>query len=98
MARPLGRVALPSAVTAARLPDRTDPPRVRLRAGMRRGVPFGIAVFLIAVSYGVLARPVMGPVAPVVASIVVFSGSAQLGSLAILAAGGGAGAALIAGG
>jgi predicted branched-subunit amino acid permease len=39
----------------------------------------------------------MGPVAPIVASIVVFSGSAQLGSLAILAAGGGAGAAIIAG-
>lgn len=59
---------------------------MRFRAGVRRGVPFGVAVFLIAVSYGVLARPVMGPVAPIVMSIVLFSGSAQLGSLAILAA------------
>jgi 4-azaleucine resistance transporter AzlC len=84
-------------VTAATMPDRTEPSQVRLRAGMRRGVPFGIAVFLIAVSYGVLARPVMGTVAPIVMSIVVFSGAAQLGSLAILAAGGGAGAAIVAG-
>jgi 4-azaleucine resistance transporter AzlC len=79
------------------MPDRTESAQVRFRAGMRRGVPFGLAVFLIAVSYGVLARPVMGTLAPIVMSIVVFSGSAQLGSLAILAAGGGAGAAIIAG-
>jgi branched chain amino acid efflux pump len=50
---------------------------------MRRGVPFGIAVFAIAVSFGVLARPVMGSVAPILMSIVVFSGAAQLGSLAV---------------
>jgi len=60
-------------------------------------VPFGIAVFAIAVSYGVLARPVVGAVAPIVMSIVVFSGSAQFGSLAILAAGGTTGAAIAAG-
>lgn len=60
-------------------------------------MPFGIAVFAIAVSYGVLARPVMGAVAPIVMSIVVFSGSAQFGSLAILAAGGTTGAAIAAG-
>jgi 4-azaleucine resistance transporter AzlC len=84
-------------VTDARLPDRTEPARVRLRAGIRRGLPFGLAVFLIAASYGVLARPVLGTVAPIVMSIIVFSGAAQLGSLAILAAGGGAGAAIVAG-
>ena len=84
-------------MTATRPPDRTDSPRARLRAGIRRGVPFGIAVFAIAVSYGVLARPVMGAVAPIVMSIVVFSGSAQFGSLAILAAGGTTGAAIAAG-
>jgi 4-azaleucine resistance transporter AzlC len=60
-------------------------------------VPFGLAVFAIAISYGVLARPVMGTWPPIVMSIVVFSGSAQLGSLAILAAGGGTGAAIAAG-
>jgi len=84
-------------VTATRLPDRTEPARVRWRAGVRRGVPFGIAVFAIAVSFGVLARPVMGSVAPIVMSIVLFSGAAQFGSLAILSAGGSVGAAIAAG-
>jgi 4-azaleucine resistance transporter AzlC len=84
-------------VTAELPPDRTDSARARLRAGIRRGIPFGVAVFAIAISYGVLARPVMGAVAPIVMSIVVFSGSAQFGSLAILAAGGGVGAAIAAG-
>jgi len=69
----------------------------RRRAGIRRGVPFGIAVCAIAVSFGVLARPLMGPVAPIVMSIFVFSGSAQLGALAVLLAGGSAGAAIVAG-
>jgi 4-azaleucine resistance transporter AzlC len=54
-------------------------------------------VFAIALSFGVLARPVMGVVAPIVMSIVVFSGAAQFGSLAILAAGGGTAAAIAAG-
>jgi 4-azaleucine resistance transporter AzlC len=84
-------------VTASRPPDRTEPARVRWRAGVRRGVPFGIAVFAIAVSFGVLARPVMGSVAPIVMSVVVFSGAAQFGSLAILSAGGSVGAAIAAG-
>ena len=60
-------------------------------------MPFGVAVFAIAISYGVLARPVMGSVAPIVTSVIVFSGAAQFGSLAILAAGGGAAAAIAAG-
>jgi branched chain amino acid efflux pump len=84
-------------VTDSRPPDLTDPAAVRFRAGARRGLPFGLAVFAIAFSYGVLARPVMGAIAPIVMSIVVFSGAAQFGSLAILAAGGGAGAAIAAG-
>jgi 4-azaleucine resistance transporter AzlC len=69
----------------------------RRRAGIRRGIPFGIAVFVIAVSFGVLARPLMGPVAPIVMSVLVFSGSAQFGALAVLIAGGSAGAAIAAG-
>jgi 4-azaleucine resistance transporter AzlC len=84
-------------VSVTRPPERTESARARFRAGARRGVPFGIAVFAIAVSYGVLARPVMGEVAPIVMSIVVFSGAAQFGSLAILAAGGSVGAAIAAG-
>src|SRR4051794_41910252 len=69
----------------------------RRRAGIRRGLPFGIAVFAISISFGVLARPVMGPVAPIVMSITVFSGAAQFGALAVLLAGGSAGAAIAAG-
>jgi 4-azaleucine resistance transporter AzlC len=73
------------------------PERLQLRAGIRRGMVFGAAVFAIAVSFGVLARPVMGSVAPVAMSIVVFSGAAQFGSLAVLSAGGSVGAAIAAG-
>jgi 4-azaleucine resistance transporter AzlC len=69
----------------------------RRAAGIRRGLPFGIAVFAISVSFGVLARPLMGLVAPIVMSIVVFSGAAQFGALAVLIAGGSTGAAIAAG-
>jgi 4-azaleucine resistance transporter AzlC len=58
---------------------------------------FGIAVFAIAVSFGVLAHPLMGAVAPIVMSVFVFSGAAQFGALAVLIAGGSAGAAIAAG-
>lgn len=74
-----------------------DDARERRGAGIRRGLPFGIAVFAISLSFGVLAHPLMGAVAPIVMSIFVFSGSAQLGALAVLMAGGGAGAAIVAG-
>jgi predicted branched-subunit amino acid permease len=84
-------------VTAAHQPDLTDPPSERREAGLRRGLAFGAAVFAIAVSFGVLARPVMGSVAPIVMSVIVFSGAAQFGSLAVLKAGGGVGAAIAAG-
>jgi 4-azaleucine resistance transporter AzlC len=79
------------------VPDPLDSARIRHRAGIRRGIPFGVAVFAIAVSFGVLARPTMGAIAPIVMSVVVFSGAAQFGSLAVLSAGGGAGAAIAAG-
>lgn len=60
-------------------------------------MPFGVAVFAISFSFGVLARPVLGSVAPVVMSIVVFSGAAQFGALAVLTAGGSTAAAIAAG-
>lgn len=78
-------------------PDHTGAPAPRVRAGIRRGVPFGIAVFAIAISFGVLARPTMGAIAPIVMSIVVFSGAAQFAALAVLSAGGGVGTAIAAG-
>jgi predicted branched-subunit amino acid permease len=64
---------------------------------MRAGAPISRASLLLGTSFGVLAAPVMGPVAPVVMSAIVFAGSAQFGALAVLAAGGGAGAAIAAG-
>jgi len=67
------------------------------RAGVRAGVPFAVAGFVLAVSFGVLAEPVMGVVAPIVMSAIVFAGSAQFGALAVLAAGGGPLAAVAAG-
>jgi predicted branched-subunit amino acid permease len=84
-------------VTSVRHADSVDSPSVRFRAGVRRGLPFGVAVFAIAVSFGVLSRPVMGVLAPIVMSVCLFSGAAQFGSLAILSAGGGTGAAIAAG-
>jgi 4-azaleucine resistance transporter AzlC len=75
----------------------TSSQRASLRAGLRAGLPYAIAALLLAISFGVLARPVMGTVAPIVMSAVVFAGSAQFAALAVLAAGGGAGAAIVAG-
>jgi predicted branched-subunit amino acid permease len=69
----------------------------RFREGVRIGVPYAVAGFLLAVSFGVLAQPLMGNVAPIVMSALLFAGSAQFASTAVLAAGGGAGAAIAAG-
>jgi predicted branched-subunit amino acid permease len=68
-----------------------------LRAGVRAGAPLALASLVLGTTFGVLAEPVMGTVAPIVMSAIVFAGSAQFGSLAVLAAGGGAGAAIAAG-
>jgi 4-azaleucine resistance transporter AzlC len=68
-----------------------------VRAGFRAGLPFAVAAGLLAISFGVLARPVMGTAAPIVMSAVVFAGSAQFAATAVLAAGGGPVAAVLAG-
>jgi 4-azaleucine resistance transporter AzlC len=73
------------------------PPRERVIAGVRAGLPYGAASLLLGLSFGVLARPVMGPVATIVMSTIVFAGSAQFAALAVLSAGGGAAAAIVAG-
>lgn len=64
--------------------------------GARKVVPFSIAVLGFGISFGVLARPVMGRVAPVVMSMVTFAGSAQFASASILSAGGTLAAAVVA--
>jgi predicted branched-subunit amino acid permease len=56
-----------------------------------------LPVFALAVSFGVLARPVMGGLPTIVMSVIVFAGAAQFASLSVLAAGGGAAAAIAAG-
>jgi 4-azaleucine resistance transporter AzlC len=68
-----------------------------LKAGIRAGLPFALPTLALGVSFGVLAEPVMGEIAPIVMSIVVFAGAAQFAALSVLAAAGGAGAAILAG-
>jgi 4-azaleucine resistance transporter AzlC len=67
------------------------------RPGLRAGLGFGLAAGLVGVSFGVLAEPLMGKVAPIVMSAVVFAGAAQFGATAVLAAGGDAVTAIAAG-
>jgi 4-azaleucine resistance transporter AzlC len=78
-------------------PAQTEPEPSDLRAGIRAGLPFVLPTLAVGISYGVLAEPVMGTIAPIVASVVVFAGAAQFASLSVLAAAGGAGAAILAG-
>ena len=68
-----------------------------LKTGIRKGLPFVLPTLALGISFGVLAEPVMGQVAPIVMSMVVFAGAAQFASLSVLAAAGGAGAAILAG-
>ena len=65
--------------------------------GIRAGLPFGAAALLLGLSFGVVARPVMGGEAAIAMSAFVFAGAAQFGATAVLAAGGGAAAAIVAG-
>jgi 4-azaleucine resistance transporter AzlC len=64
--------------------------------GARKVLPFSIAVLGFGISFGVLARPVMGPVAPIVMSATTFAGSAQFAAASILDAGGTLAAAVVA--
>ncbi|RFU85938.1 branched-chain amino acid ABC transporter permease [Streptomyces triticagri] len=67
------------------------------RSGLRTGAGLAAAAFLLAVSFGALTQAQgWGPIAPVVCSLVVFSGSAQFAMVATLGAGGGALAAVVA--
>lgn len=70
--------------------------RESVKAGFRAGIPFAIAAGLLAVSFGILAKPVFGTTPTLVMSALVFAGSAQFGALAVLGAGGGVAAAVIA--
>ena len=75
----------------------THSPGTRFRAGLRAGVPFALAGLVLSASFGVVAHQAGLPnVAAIVMSLVVFAGSAQFAAVAIIAAGGSLGAALIA--
>lgn len=64
---------------------------------MRAGVPFAVAGGLLSMSFGVLADTAgLSPPAAIVMSAIVYAGSAQFTAVAILAGGGGVGAALAA--
>ncbi len=67
------------------------------REGIRAGLPYAVVAVLLAISFGVIAEPLMGPIAPIVMSALLFAGSAQFAATAVLAAGGGAFAAIAAG-
>lgn len=65
--------------------------------GVRAGVPYAVAGFMLAVSFGVVAQEAgLSALAAIVFSAVVFAGSAQFAAVAIIAQGGTAGAALVA--
>jgi 4-azaleucine resistance transporter AzlC len=71
--------------------------RESFNAGVRVGLPLSAASLLLGISFGVLAEPVMGTAAPIVMSAIVFAGSAQFAATVVLADGGGAAAAILAG-
>src|ERR1700754_1213496 len=68
-----------------------------LRNGIRAGLPLVLPTLAGGISFGVLAQPVMGSIAPVVMSLIVCSGAAQFAALTVLVAGGGAAPAIAAG-
>lgn len=74
-----------------------DPQHSDLRTGIRAGMPLLLPTLAIGISFGVLAEPVMGRVAPIAMSVFVFAGAAQFAALSVLAAAGGAGPAILAG-
>lgn len=64
-------------------------------AGVRAGLPFALPTLVVGASFGALAHSLgWGALAPIVASIIVFSASAQFAVASVLAAGGSAGAAI----
>lgn len=67
------------------------------RDGVRAGLPLVLPTVALGASFGVLAEPVLGSVAAVAMSVLVFAGGAQFAALSVLTAGGSAVAALVAG-
>ena len=74
-----------------------EAPAAGVREGVRAGWPVAVAAGVVGVSFGVLAEPVMGAAAAIAMSALVFAGAAQFAALSVLAAGGGALPAILAG-
>jgi 4-azaleucine resistance transporter AzlC len=68
-----------------------------VKRGIRAGIPPAIATLAVGISFGVLAAPVIGKVAAIAMSFIVYAGSAQFAAVSTLAAGGTAGASILAG-
>jgi 4-azaleucine resistance transporter AzlC len=69
----------------------------RYLAGARAAIPFALATLVLGISFGVLARSLGWELlAPIVFSVITFSGSAQFAVAAVLGTGGGAFAAFVA--
>jgi 4-azaleucine resistance transporter AzlC len=59
--------------------------------GAQAALPFALATFVLGISFGVLARSLgWGTIAPIVFSVIAFSGSAQFAVASVLGSGGGA--------
>lgn len=65
--------------------------------GVIKALPLVLPTVALGGAFGVVATPLMGPVAPIVMSCLVFAGSAQFAAFGVLTAGGGVMAATIAG-
>jgi 4-azaleucine resistance transporter AzlC len=65
-------------------------PRTTWKQGVRAGLPYAMAGFLLSLSFGVLARNAgFSAIQAVVTSFIVYAGSAQFAALSIFAGGGG---------
>lgn len=71
--------------------------RSEVVSGAAAGLTYAVASLVLGVSFGVVSRPLMGPIEPIVMSAIVFAGSAQFAALAVVGGGGGALAAILAG-
>lgn len=77
--------------------EATTPKGERYLAGARAAVPYALATAVLGISFGMLARSLgWGVVAPIVFSVIAYSGSAQFAVAAVLGAGGGVFAAIVA--
>jgi len=74
------------------------PVRASFLTGVRLGIPYAVVGLVLSMSFGVLARQAgFSPLQAIVTAAIVFAGSAQFAVLAVLASGGTAAAAVVAG-